>query len=83
MQVCSTWWGRSRCKMTEPLALFFAHMVKPCMEVEPGQSLKMSYVNKLIDYMASEEGTSGADLEMVRQICAGKLQRHPAMHGVS
>jgi hypothetical protein len=33
--------------------------------------------------MASEEGTNEKDLDMVRQICTGRLQRHPALHGVA
>ena len=69
--------------MVDSLDLFFNLTVKPCIDIEPGDGLKQSYVNTLINYMASEEGTNEKDLDMVRQICTGRLQRHPALHGVA
>jgi|OrbCmetagenome_4_1107370.scaffolds.fasta_scaffold299806_1 hypothetical protein len=83
VEVCQSWWGRSRAKMTETMSLFFCHTVKPCMDIEPGHGLKLQYLNQLIDFLASKEGTSQRDLEMIKQISTGKLQRHPALHGVA
>ena len=83
LQVSQYWWGRKGCKtgMPESLEMFMIHTVQPCIDCEPGHALKESYLNRLIDFMASEEGTSRADLDMVRQICTGKIRRHPALHG--
>lgn len=65
------------------MSLFYCHIVKPSIDIEPGQGLKHQYLNQLIDFLASEEGTSQTDLDLIRQIETGKLQRHPALHGVA
>ena len=85
VQVIRNFWGRkgAKAKMPELLSMFIAHTVLPCTECEPGHGLKESYLNRLVDFLACEEGTSATDLELVRQICTGKLQRHPAVHGVA
>lgn len=64
------------------MEMFYAQIIKPALEVEPGHGVKEAYLNKLINYLACEEGTSSRDLDLVRQICTGRLQRHPALHGV-
>ena len=64
------------------MEMFYAQIVEPALEVEPGHGVKEAYLNKLINYLACEEGTSSRDLDLVRQICTGRLQRHPALHGV-
>jgi len=69
--------------MTPSMELFFSTVVKPCLDIEPGAALKETYLNKLLDYLACEEGTGQRDLDLVRDICSGKLQRHPALHGVT
>ena len=69
--------------MTESMELFWMHTVKPSIECEPGHGLKESYLNKLVDFLSAEPGTSSKDLELVRQICTGKIQRHPVLHGVA
>ena len=82
VQVSKSWWGRLRNYMTPAMELFFSTIVKPCLDIEPGAALKQTYLNQLLDYLASEEGTGQRDLDLVRDICSGKLQRHPALHGV-
>ena len=82
-QVSATWWGRSHLPMTETMELFWMHTVKPSIECEPGHGLKESYLNKLVDFLSAEPGTSSQDLELVKQICTGKIQRNPVLHGVA
>ena len=65
------------------LDLFFSQTVRPCIDTEPGAGLKEAYLQKLIDFLASDPNTSTRDLDMIQSICSGKLQRHPALHGVA
>lgn len=83
MQVCRSWWGRMRLKQTPTMEMFFAQVVQPCLDIEPGAGLKEAYLNKLLCFLASEEGTGPRDLDLVRDIVTGKVQRRPALHGAA
>lgn len=81
-QVRQAWWGRSGVGMNETMELFYWQTVKPAIECEPGSGLKEQYLNQLVDFLSCDPNTSAKDVEMIKSICTGKMQRHPALHGV-
>jgi len=83
IQVRTTWWGRMGQPTAEACNLFYSQTVRPCIDTEPGAGLKEAYLQKLLDYLSSDPNTNHRDLDMIQQICSGKLQRHPALHGVA
>ena len=68
--------------MPETLEYFYATTVRPSIDCEPGHGLKETYLNQLLNFLANDGNTSSKDLDIVRSICTGKIQRHPALHGV-
>ena len=68
--------------MTEALQQFFSTVVKPCLQVEPGASMRDEQVQKLLDFLRADPQTSSRDLRIVNAVISGDLSRHPAVQGV-
>jgi hypothetical protein len=82
LKVRRTWTGRLGGPQTESLQLFMAMYVTPCLDCEPGASVKKKHLNTLLSNMKSDPGTAVGDLEIVKVIVTGQVSRHPAVHGV-
>ena len=76
------WNGKIAQDMSESLNLFVTMYVRPCLDTEPGHSMKDVHLQRLLDYMSKDEMTGKGELEMVRSIVTGQLSRHPAFHGI-
>ena len=81
-KVSSQWFGRSGNVMVEAMKGFYWSVVKPCLEVEPGCSLRDLQLQKLLDYMRSDPNASSRDLAIVKSVVTGELHRHPAIQGI-
>ena len=81
-RVRSVWYGRSGHTMNECLQQFYTTVVSPCLEVEPGAEIKSLQLEKVLDFMRSEEGTTNNDIQLVKAIVSHQVHRHPVLHGV-
>ena len=78
----ATWWGKSAHKMVPALKEFWVWTVKPCLEGEPGTTLRDVQLQKILDYLRSDPQASTKDIMIVRSIACGEMRRHPAIQGV-
>ena len=78
--VKKSWQARNR--MNTSMEHFFMLTVKPCIDVEPSCGIKELHLQKALDFMSREPGATPKDLEFIKAIMAGKLSRHPALHGL-
>ncbi len=63
------------------LGLFCAHVVKPCIDVEPGADLRQAALDKLLEYMRADVNTTPLEIVSVFELASGRTRRHPALHG--
>ena len=82
LRVKQSWNGRTSSLQTAELDLFTSQWVRPCLDCEPGVSMKHQHLKGLLAYMASETSSTSADLQVVQAVVTGQLKRHPAVQGV-
>ncbi|CAK9110511.1 unnamed protein product [Durusdinium trenchii] len=80
--VRSKWVGRKGRQTSDAMGMLMAHVVLPCIDVEPSYGLKEANVDRLLKFMSNDENSNPKDLEIVKSIVTGQVSRNPALHGI-
>lgn len=80
--VRQVWSGKTAQAMSPALQEFFAHIVRPAIDADPGAGLKGAYLDKLLDFVRADPSTGPQDLEIVKGVVSGRLGRRPVVHGL-